>query len=607
MQYTKLISEDDAFEVLKKSLNARFIAVDTETEGLNIRDGRHKMQGVSISYRLPNAELESIYFPFFHYGGNNYNFDRFRPVLQRLIDSKPTIYHNAKFDLVSLGTRGLDAYDSNFYDTMLLAHQVSESVPYSKKLDACAKHYLNKDTKKMKGSALEKVVESVGWGMVPAGLMADYASYDTDLTYRLFEVLWPMVVKEGTEANWKHRREVVKLLVKMERNGVKIDTDLCELLAEKGEREMERIIQELHGAPTGKYLEDLILNKLGLPPQYNFDKKTKKLKDRPTFDAKAMEVYEVALSRRNDTTAQQILTYRGWQKAVSSNYKSYLDFLSPDGRLRPNYRPDGTKTGRFSCAEPNLQQIPRGGIKPWNGKMKSCFIGEPGYVLLEADYKQLEFRLSAAYAQESALLAAFNDPDRDIFDEMTLELNSGLPADRKMERDDTKVEVYTISYGGGANRISVVFNVSKAKAREQIDHFYDTYPQLRLVQKLAEQKALQNGRVKLWSGRYRHFQYPQSEAFKAFNSAIQGGAADIVERTMLRCDDSGLNNDECRMLLQVHDSIVFEVRQDLVHLYAPRIKFAMESVDARPYSDRVKFGVDLHLFGKKESLQLVAA
>lgn len=585
-------------------MDSRFVAVDTETNGKDVRDGRGKCHGITISYRAQDGSIESFYLPFFHYGVGNYDFSRFHTLLQRLLDNLPIIFHNAKFDIVSLGTIGLRAADSNFYDTMLLVHQVRETLP-SKSLDFCAKFFLGDEGKKnSKETTFYKVMKSLekgnngnGWEQFPAGLMAEYAAYDGDLTLRLFEHIWPIVRKEGTEANWYHRREMVRLLIKMERNGVKIDTELCEEMVDKGEREMERITAELGGAPTGKFLEDLILNKLKLPPQYNIDKVTKKQKARPTFDKKAMEVYDAILERKSDPTAQLVNGYRGWQKSVSSNYQSYLDRLSPDQRLRPNYLLHGTKTGRLSCQQPNLQQIPKGGTKPWNGQMKKCFIPEPGFVLVEGDYSQLEFRLGASYAKERALLDVFNS-DRDIFDEMA--------AATGMDRQDVKTQTYSIQYGGGVNRISTVFGISRDEARQRIDLYYDTYPGLRVVQKKAEYAALSAGRVQLWSGRYRHLQFPQSEAFKAFNSVIQGGAADIVERTMRRCDLSGLNNDECRMLLQVHDSIVFEIREDKLHAYAPRIKAAMEAVQSGPdgpkYDFGVRFAVDLHYFGGKEKI-----
>jgi DNA polymerase-1 len=568
--------------------NAKFVAIDTETNGEDIRDGRGKLLGISLAWRSGDGELQALYLPFFHEGADNYEFGRFRQELQDCIDKFALVFHNSKFDLVSLGTAGLDTSRCNFYDTMLLAHQISEAVPVNKSLDSCAKYYLGAEEgkKNEKGGTFYLVKKALGWARIPAAIMAHYAAYDAHVTYRLFEALWPKVCAEGTQENWKHRREMVKLIIKMEANGVRVDTALCEEMAEKGEREMERLLGELGGLNPNSVVDlpVLLINKLGLD---EIKVKRKNGTETRSFDKKAMEVYEAILSRRNDQTAQRILTYRGWGKSVSSNYQAYLELLSPDGRLRPNYKLHGTKTGRLSCEKPNLQQIPKGGTKPWNGRMKACFIPQPGYVLIEADYSQLEFRLGAAYAKEEKLLDVFNNPERDIFDEMSAEL--------KMARQDVKTQTYSIQYGGGVNRISTVFGISANAAKARIDNYYNTYPGLKTAAKLTEWEAKKNGKVQLWSGRYRHFQFPQSEAFKAFNSKVQGGAADIVERTMRRMDDSGLNTSECRMLLQVHDSVVFEIREDLLPVYKPQIKHAMEAVEP---DFGVRFACDIHRFGE---------
>src|SRR4030095_487557 len=128
-----------------------------------------------------------------------------------------------------------------------------------------------------------------------------------------------------------------------------------------------------------------------------------------------------------------------------------------DGRLRAEYKPHGTVTGRFSCADPNLQQIPKETDKPWNGAVKSCLIAEDGYKLYELDYSQLEFRLAASAAKEEGLLEIFDDPNRDVFTEMAAELG--------MDRNSTKTLNYTIQYGGGVKRIKAVFGVSASEAK----------------------------------------------------------------------------------------------------------------------------------------------
>jgi len=322
---------------------------------------------------------------------------------------------------------------------------------------------------------------------------------------------------------------------------------------------------------------------LGLP---EILKKRKDGRETRTFDKNAMELYEQILERSDNSTAKLILAYRGWQKAVSSNYGPYLELLSPDGRLRPHYRHERTVTGRMSCEKPNLQQIPRVSDHPWNGELKGCFIPREGYTLYEADYSQLELRLATAYGNEETLKKVFED-GRDIFTEMSQGLG--------MSRQDTKTLTYSMQYGGGVTRIHNVFGVSKDRAADIRDNFFRTYPGFKKISNLAQVKAHKNRQVQLWSGRYRHFQFPKEEAHKAFNAVIQGGAADVMERSMLRVESAVDNEEECRMLLQVHDSIVFEVKKGCEDQYLPEIRHQMTSVEP---DFGVKFAVDIHEWGK---------
>lgn len=479
---------------------------------------------------------------------------------------------------------------------MLLSHLLNENFPYQKSLDACGKWYC-KDAGKKLSPEFQLFLTLYGWAGMPSQAIREYAEYDSILTFKLFEVLWALAKKEGLEDYWySHKMPFVRVVMAMERRGVRIDVPMCLRMQIHGGMIMDDVVELLGGLNPGssKDLEKLLIEQLGLP-LVKPTKGSKGPKDapnppemwKPSFDKDAMEQYDRMLEMRgeSDETAQHILTYRGWQKACSSNYKPYVELLSPDGRLRPNYKMHGTKTGRMSCEKPNLQQIPRAGDKPWNGDMKTAFLPEDGYGLWEADYGQLEFRLTAAYAHEDKLILVF-EQGRDVFTEMSESL--GMP------RQGVKTLTYTIQYGGGLTRISAVFGVTTDGADALRSNFYSTYPGIRQVSNLAQRKAKFIGKIKLWSGRYRHFVDPRGEAHKAFNSVIQGGAADIVERTMIRLFDRVDNEEECRMLLTVHDSVIFEIKEGLEENYLPRIKDVMENVEP---DFGVKFAVDIHKFG----------
>jgi DNA polymerase-1 len=559
----KILPEDMALELLKQCLETGGprIAIDTETNGKDCRDGRGYAYGVSVAYRSGDGVV-SFYMPFRHKNPGicgNYDKERFLHILQKILEHRTGIYHNAQFDLVSLSTLGLNPDGHKFLCTMMQSRMVADddfllaAKGYS--LDACSQHFLNRPGKK-KSDLFNKLFKQFGWEDMPPEGHGEYAAYDTYSTYELYETLRPMLINENQGEVWNHKQKFVRLMIDIEKNGIRVDTDFCDAMAEEGEirqYEIKELWKNRYGRPLNpgspKDLKFLLRDTLKLPVVYHH--KT----GQPTFDKSAMEQYEQILELLNNPLADEILEYRGWNKSVSSNYQAYINHLSPDGRLRTNYNLLGTKTGRLSSYEPNLQQIPKSGNKPWNGRMKQCFIPEDGYELIECDYSQLEFRLQAAVAREQVLLDIFADPSRDVFDELSETL--GWP------RQLTKTFVYSIAYGAGTKRIAFVFRVSLERAREYINFFYAKYPALRAANNRAAYEVERNGKIQLWSGRYRHFRYPDRDSYMALNSYIQGGAADIVERTMLRCAEAGLNDGtRSRMLLQVHDSIVFEVRKE---------------------------------------------
>lgn len=380
---------------------------------------------------------------------------------------------------------------------------------------------------------------------------------------------------------WQHKLAIYKVLMAMESRGIGVDTEFCRNMELKGVDEMAKIVDELGLNPGKKNdLAKLLLEELELPVV-----KRSERTGAPSFDKFAMEEYDEILEHRDNPTAKKVLEYRGWQKAVSSYYRPYQELLSPDGRLRPNYKLHGTVTGRLSCERPNLQQIPKEGTKPWNGKTKQSFTPKEGYKLVEVDYSQLELRLGTAYAREQSLMEVFSE-GRDIFTEMSKDL--------KHSRQETKTLVYSIQYGAGARRVSNVFGVTEGAAKLIINNFYKTYPGFRKMTKACEQIVKEIGYLRLLSGRRRHFRGAE-EARKSFNSLIQGGAADLVERAMVRIFNQ-LDSEDCRMLLQVHDSIIFEIKEDMVMDYVPKIIELMVNHEMKDL-ETVKFDADAHWLG----------
>lgn len=544
-------------------------AVDTEG---TLNHPFSMTMGVSTS-----TALYAEYFPVGHRIGQNIPLQEVEQLNKRLQSAPVLVFHNAKHDLRALRNIGCD-FTGKFYDTMLMGHMINENMP-SKGLDYMSKAYGGQP--KNRSQEMTDIIKCLGWEFIPVDTMYPYAANDAFITEELFYKLLPEFKRQQFDGElWDIEQKFTHLIAKMEDTGILVDQDLAQRELERGLGVMHGIKEELGFNPSSPTeLGKFLIDELRLPVV----KRSKKT-NKPSFDKESMKVYDELLLQRDDKRASLILTYRGWLKTTSSNYRPYLERLEQDGKLHPSFKIHGTRTGRLSCENPNLQQIPRMSENDWNGALKKVFIVERGRRAWELDYSQLEFRLGAAYAKEEKLLEIFNDPTRDVFNEMALELG--------LNRNATKTLNYTIQYGGGVQRISTVFGISPQAARAIIDNYYEKYPGLRRVSRYAEEQCRSNGYVRYWTGRRRHFDNVTKDAHKAFNAVIQGGAFEIVKRAMIRADEAGLINDECRLDLQVHDSVRLDIEEGKEHIYIPEWKDIMESTEK-------DFGVKFHVEAKE--------
>jgi DNA polymerase-1 len=395
---------------------------------------------------------------------------------------------------------------------------------------------------------------------------------------------------------WEKESNFLMALYDMEHRGILIDQALCQDLSKQADEAMTKITDSLGFKPseTSK-LNPFLLDELKLPVLKRSEKTGK-----PSFDKSVMEEYDLMLEVTDDKRAREILEFRGWQKASSSCYNSYLKLVSPDGRLRTSFKPFGTITGRLSSEKPNLQQIPRQSDYPWNGRVKECFIPRQGFQLWEFDYKTLEFRIAALYSGEPELIARINagqDLHQAVVD-MIFKV-TGLV----YTRQTIKTTNFLKLYGGGINKLALQLKI-KNHIRDDKECVCEsckinaawnkTFPQMRQTMYDAARTAADRKWVEYWSGRRKHYgtRWNRGEEHKAFNALCQGGGAEVVKTTILSSKSLEIPG-EAEQLLTVHDSVLWEIKDEKVELLVPQIRSVMEDFD---------FAVDLSVDAKEWGL-----
>lgn len=540
------LSLDDKIRMIEHATGP--VACDTEIVPLG---------GISVAFRgMPNG----FYFPLTHAGPHNLTTSQLDNLVNALYSREALIFHNSPHDLAVLEDAGIP-YTGKFYDTMLMAHWVNEDL-FNYSLDSISRRYGGRP--KEKPAAMENIIESDGWAAVPAMLMDEYSSHDAFITMGAFDKIEPLFFAQFTEELWQYEQDFIReVIIPMKRRGVKLDLEFSIREYMRGTAIMDECKKEL-GFDPGKpaQLSKFLIDDLGLPVL------SRTATGRIQLTKKEMEQYDVLMAHKKDDRAKTVLRYRGWQKTCSSNYKAYLNLADENATLHPNYKLHGTKTSRLSCELPNLQQIPKTTDKEWNGKLKDAFIPRVGFGLWTIDFSQLQFRMAVSYANEERLIDIFNDRSRDIFTEMAKQLG--------WKRNDVKTLVYLTLFGGGPKRAKDAFGVTIEEAQVLVHEFNSEYPLIKKSAYLAQRTAQKLGYIKMWTGRRKHF--PKGSAYyRAFNAAIQGGEAEIIKRCMIEiarqvCDDN------CFLLLQIHDEIVFEIREGMEEEYLARAQAIMETV-----------------------------
>jgi DNA polymerase-1 len=504
------------------------------------------------------------------------------------------IGHNVKFDLQMLALRGIALEP---YDDILLMSYALDAGRSEHGLDALAKRYFDHarlDSNEITGSGKSRIT----FDGVDIGKATEYAAEDADIALRSWRVLKARLVSDQVASVYETlERPLAAVLARMERHGISINRQaLLQLSSEFGQKALalEAEIQKLAGEPLNpgspKQLGDILFGKLGLPGG------TKTKTGAWSTGARALD----ELAEQGHELPRKILDWRQVAKLRSTYTEALPNHVNPTThRVHTCYALASTTTGRLSSSEPNLQNIP---IRTEEGrKIRRAFIAAEGHQLVSADYSQIELRLLAAIAQIEQLRKAFRD-NLDIH-AMTASEMFGVPI-KDMPSDvrrRAKAINFGIIYGISAFGLANQLGIEREEAGAYIRKYFERFPGIRDYMEASKAFAKQNGYVLTLFGRKCHYPdlaspNPSVRAFNeraAINARLQGTAADIIRRAMVRMD-AALQKEQlsARMLLQVHDELVFEVPEGEVEKTLPVVKRVMEEAPMPALSLSVPLRVD---------------
>ncbi len=581
--YTTVKSLEELKDVFEKAKKEAFIAFDTETTSVNAIDA--ELVGFSVAWKK-----KSFYVPLGHKKGVNLSFEKALEELRSFLsdESVKIVGQNLKYDLSVM--KKYEAPFAVYFDTMIAAYLLN---PNERRfsLDNLAMKYLNYNTVKYE----DVTVKGENFADVPIEVAARYSAEDADVTYRLYEKLSKEIQENGlTRVFYDMEMPLVDVLSTMEMNGVYIDVEYLNAISKKyAERllNIEDRIYALAGMPfninSPKQVGEVLFHRLGLKP-------TKRTKTH-AFSTSAKVLEEM---KEEHEIIPLLLDYRKYFKLKSTYLDALPKMVNPKtSRVHTSFNQTGTSTGRLSSSDPNLQNIP---ARNEEGReiRRAIRAQKTGWIILSADYSQIELRILAHLSGDPALVQAFKDG-------VDVHLATASKVFGVKENDVTKemrrvgkMVNFAVIYGVSPYGLSKRLGISNSEAKDLISNYFRNYPKVREYLDYTIEFARKNGYVETVFGRKRSIPGINSQNGRireeakrmAVNAPIQGSAADVIKLAMLRIHEK-LKKMKAMMIMQVHDELVFELPKGEEEVVGKLVKENMENV--------VKLAVPLLVYVEK--------
>ncbi|AGQ37951.1 TPA: DNA polymerase I [Mannheimia haemolytica] len=598
-KYETVDTEQKLSAWIEKLTAARLIAVDTETDSLDAMSANL----VGISFALENGE--ACYIPLGHkqkaqpqqadmFGDeersespssdelvkNQLNLtaclSKLKPIL--LNPEIKKIGQNIKYDLTIFANYGIGLQGVAF-DTMIESYTQNSTGRHN--MDDLAARYLGHKTIPFEELA-GKGKNQLTFDKIEIAKAAEYAAEDADVTMKLHQVLWEKLQQEPELVKLFDEIEMplVGVLSRIERNGVLIDPKKLLTQSAEIEKRLEEVETLVHAEAgqtfnlaSTKQLQEILFEKLGLPVL----KKTPK--GAPSTNEEVLD----ELAQQGHLVPKLLMEHRGLSK-LKSTYTDKLPQLinKKTGRVHTSYNQAVTATGRLSSSDPNLQNIP---IRNEEGRrIRQAFVAREGYKIVAADYSQIELRIMAHLSNDEGMINAFAE-GKDIHRATAAEIfGVELGEVTSEQRRSAKAINFGLIYGMSSFGLSNQLGIGRAEAQKYMDLYFQRYPAVQQFMTDIREVAVEKGYVETLFGRRLYLPDIKSgnailrKAAErvAINAPMQGTAADIIKVAMIGIDNAIRDNDEIKMIMQVHDELVFEVKADKIDHYSQLIKTEME-------------------------------
>ena len=568
--YELLDDENKLFKVLNFMPRNSIVAFDTETTDLDTKNAQ--IVGFSFCYDQNKAYYVPIAHNYLGVGNQISKNDAKRAI--EILNEHKLVLQNFKYDY-QIVKYNFDLELKVYADTMIMAWMLDTSSKVG--LDFLADKYFDHKMIAYK----DTVKKDENFSNVEITLACDYAAEDAMMTLKIFNKLLEEFKnsenQELLDLAFKYEFDFIYVISNMEENGIKVDTKVLEELKVSNALNVKNLTEQIHekvgvdfNINSPKQLGEILFERLGLQGS----KKTKT----------GWSTNEVVLNKlyNDHEVIPLLLNYRELFKLQSTYIEPLLELAKKEqnSRIYTSFLQNGTATGRLSSKNPNLQNIPvRSEI---GNQIRSAFIPKDGYSLVGIDYSQIELRLLAHFSEDKALLEAFNN-NEDIHSRTAVEIFGEEKA--KENRNIAKSINFGLLYGMGSKKLGDTLGIPPKEAKTYIDSYFKAFGNVKEYLKSIEDSAFEKGFVKTLIGRKRLFDFDSANGMQkaaylreSVNTLFQGSAADLIKLSMIKIYEKYRNNNDIKMLLQIHDELIFEVKNEKIDEITNNIIEIMENI-----------------------------